>query len=137
GNLTDWWTADDAKNFKERAQKVVDQYNGFVALDTLHVNGQLTLGENIADLGGLTIAYHAWERSLVGKPAPKSIDGWTPQQRFFLGYAQAWRRKVRDETLRTQVLTDPHSPAIFRVDGPVSNMREFQAAFGCKAGDAM
>ena len=137
GNLTDWWTADDAKNFKERAQKVVDEYNGFVAIDTLHVNGQLTLGENIADLGGLTIAYHAWERSLKGKPHPKPIDGFTAEQRFFLGYSQAWRRKVRDESLRTQVLTDPHSPAIFRVNGPIQNMKEFQDAFHCKAGDAM
>jgi len=137
GNLTDWWTPEDAENFEARAQKVVDQYNGYVAVDTLHVNGRLTLGENIADLGGLTIAYYAWKRSLVGKPAPPPIDGFTPEQRFFLGYAQAWRRKLRPELTRTTTLTDPHSPAVWRVNGPVSNMREFQEAFGCKSGDAM
>ena len=137
GNLKDWWTDEDAKQFTARAQKVVDQFNGYVAVDTLHVNGKLTLGENIADLGGLTIAYHAWQRSLKGKPAPQSIDGFTPEQRFFLGYAQGWRRKLRPELIRLATLTDPHSPANWRVNGPTSNMREFQKAFGCKAGDDM
>lgn len=136
GNLKDWWTEDDATKFKAKAQKVIDQYSGYVAVDTLHLNGELTLGENIADLGGLTIAYHAWKRSLHGKPAPV-IDGFTGEQRFFLGYAQAWRRKNRPESMRTAVLTDPHSSSEWRVKGPTSNMREFMEAFGCKAGDAM
>jgi putative endopeptidase len=137
GNLKDWWTADDAKKFTEKAGRVVKQYDGYVAVDTLHVNGKLTLGENLADLGGLTLAYHAWKLSLKGKPAPQPIDGFTPEQRFFLGYAQAWRRKIRPETVRNQVLSDPHSPAEWRVNGPVSNMQEFRDAFGCKTGDAL
>jgi predicted metalloendopeptidase len=136
GNLKDWWTEEDGKNFEALAAKVVGQYDGYIGVDTLHVNGRLTLGENIADLGGLTVAYHAWKRSLKGKPAPV-IDGWTGEQRFFLGYAQAWRRKYRPETTRQQVLTDPHSPAVWRVNGPVANMPEFRAAFGCKDGDAL
>ena len=134
GNLREWWTADDAKRFKDRAQKVVEQYNGYVAVDTLHVNGQLTLGENIADLGGVTIAYWAYERSLEGKPRTV-IDGLTPEQRFFLGFAQGWRRKVRPESERLRTLTDPHSPARWRVDGPLSNFPEFAKAWGCKSGD--
>ena len=136
GNLLDWWTADDAKNFKQRAQRVVDQYNGFVAVDTLHVNGQLTLGENLADLGGITIAYYAFQRSMQRKPH-ELIDGFTPEQLFFLGFAQAWRRKNRPEIERLRTLTDPHSPAPFRVNGPLSNFPEFAKAFGCKAGDPM
>ena len=137
GNLKDWWTAEDAAKFKARADNVVAQYNAYIGVDTLHVNGALTLGENIGDIGGLTIAYHAWKHSLVGKPAPKSEQGFTPEQRFFLSFAQAWRRKVRPEALRTQILSDPHSPAQWRVNGAVSNMIEFQQAFGCKAGDGM
>jgi predicted metalloendopeptidase len=137
GNLKEWWTADDAKKFKERAQRVVDEYDGFVAVDTLHVNGELTLGENIADLGGITIAYYAYQRSLRGKPRPPDIGGFTPEQRFFLGYAQAWRNKLRPEILRLRTLTDEHSPPFYRVIGALSNMPEFAKAFGCKPGDAM
>jgi predicted metalloendopeptidase len=136
GNLKDWWTEEDGTKFESLAAKVVEQYDGYIGVDTLHVNGKLTLGENIADLGGLTLAYHAWKLSLEGKPAPV-IDGWTGEQRFFLGYAQAWRRKIRPESVRQQVLTDPHSPAQWRVKGPVANMSEFRAAFGCKDGDAL
>jgi putative endopeptidase len=136
GNLKDWWTEEDGSKFKDKAQKVVDQYNSYVAVDSLHVNGKLTLGENIADIGGLTIAYRAWQRSLKGKPAPV-IDGLTGDQRFFLGMAQGWRRKLRPELIRTSTLTDPHSPAVWRVNGPLSVMPEFQAAFGCKQGDDM
>ncbi len=136
GNLKDWWTADDAKNFKARADQVVQQYNAYVAIDTLHVNGELTLGENTADLGGITIAYYAYQKSLNGK-AGQVIDGLTPEQRFFLGYAQSWRRKMRPEVERLRALTDPHSPAQYRVNGPLSNFPEFAKAFGCKAGDAM
>jgi len=137
GNLRDWWTAEDARRFTERAQRVVAQFNGYVAVDTFHVNGQLTLGENIADLGGLTIAYYAFEQSLAGKPRPRDIDGFTPEQRFFLAFAQGWRNRMRPETLRLRTLTDPHSPPRWRVNGPTSNMPEFARAFGCKAGDAM
>ena len=137
GNLRDWWTAEDARRFTERAQRVVAQFNGYVAVDTFHVNGQLTLGENIADLGGLTIAYYAFEQSLAGKPRPRDIDGFTPEQRFFLAFAQGWRNRTRPETLRLRTLTDPHSPPHGRVNGPTSNMPEFARAFGCKAGDAM
>jgi len=137
GNLKDWWTEEDATKFKARAQKVVDQYQGYVAVDTLHVNGRLTLGENIADIAGLTIAYHAWRHSLEGKPAPPAIDGFTPEQQFFLAFAQSWRTKMRPEALRTRVLSDPHSPAEWRVNGTVWNMPEFQQAFGCKSGDSL
>ena len=136
GNLRDWWTPEDAKRFTERAQKIVKQYNGYVAVDTLHVNGQLTLGENLADLGGATIAYYAYERSLQGKPR-QVIDGWTPEQRFFIAFGQGWRSKNRPESMRLRTLTDPHSPPQWRVNGPVTNMPEFRAAFGCKAGDPL
>ncbi len=136
GNLEDWWTPEDSKHFDALAEKVVRQYDGYVAVDTLHLNGKLTLGENIADLGGLTVAYHAWRISLKGKPAPV-IGGWTGEQRFFLGYAQAWRRKYRPEMMRMAALSDPHSTAYWRVNGPLSNMVEFRQAFGCAPGDAM
>jgi putative endopeptidase len=115
---------------------VVGQFDGYVALDTMHVNGRLTLGENIADLGGLAIAYRAYEKSLEGKER-KVIDGFTPEQRFFIGFARQWRSKQRPEMLRNRVLTDPHSPNFWRVDGPISNLPEFAKAFGCKQGDAM
>ncbi len=136
GNLQDWWTPEDSKKFDALADRVVEQYNGYIAVDTLHHNGRLTLGENIADLGGLTIAYRAWQLSLKGKPAP-AIGGFTGEQRFFLGFAQAWRRKFRPELLRLAALSDPHSVAYWRVNGPLSNMEEFRKAFGCKSGDPM
>lgn len=136
GNLKDWWKPEDAERFDALAAQVVKQYDGYVAIDTLRLNGKLTLGENIADLGGLTISFHAWQRSLKGKPAPV-IDGFTGAQRFFLGFAQGWRRKFRPEMTRMQVLSDPHSTAYWRVNGPLSNMDEFRSAFGCKAGDGM
>ena len=116
---------------------MVAQYNGYVAVDTLHLNGKLTLGEDIADIGGLTLAYYAWQKSLAGKPAPAVIDGFTPEQRFFLSFAQSWRFKMRPELTRMAALSDPHSPAAWRVNGTVSNMPEFAQAFGCKAGDPM
>ncbi len=136
GNLRDWWAADDATRYKERASKVAEQFSGYTVLDSLHLNGRLTLGENIADLGGLAVAYAAMQKALDGKPRPK-IDGFTPEQRFFLSYAQIWRRLQRPEALRTQVNTDPHSPAHWRVNGPLSNLDEFAKAFGCKDGDPM
>jgi putative endopeptidase len=136
GNLKDWWAPDDAKQFTARAQKVVDQYDGYIGVDTLHVNGRLTLGENIADLGGLTISYWAMERAMKDKPKDK-IDGFTPEQLFFLGYAQGWRSKNRPEAERLRVLSDPHSPNRYRVNGPLSNFPEFAKAWGCKAGSGM
>ncbi len=136
GNLLDWWTEQDAAEFKKRAGVLVEQYNGYNPVDSMQVNGELTLGENIADLGGLAIAYSAYKMSLQGKEAPV-IDGFTGEQRFFLGYAQVWRRKYRDEELRRRILTDPHSPSRYRAIGVLSNMPEFYRAFGVKEGDVM
>ncbi len=138
GNLRDWWTSQDAAAYKQRAQLVSDQFDKYTVVDSsTHVNGKLTLGENIADLGGLTIAFEAYQRSLRGKPRPANIDGFTPEQRFFLSWAQVWRQTARPEILRTLVNTDPHAPAQWRVNGPLSNMPEFAKAFGCKEGDPM
>jgi putative endopeptidase len=136
GNLIDWWTAADAKNYTERAKVVEDQYSAYMVLDSLHVNGKLTLGENLADVVGVSVAYDALEKALAGKPRTL-IDGFTPEQRYFLAYAQARRANARDEALRLQIQTDPHSPGQFRVNGPLSNMPEFARAFGCKEGDPM
>ncbi len=136
GTLRDWWTDQDATEFKRRADLMIEQYNQFSPLEGANVNGQLTLGENIGDLGGLTIAYKAYMLSLAGKEAPV-IDGFTGPQRFFLGWAQAWACKYRDAALRQRLMTDPHSPAIYRVLGVVANMPEFYAAFGVKPGDAL
>ena len=138
GNLRDWWTADDAQRFKDRAARVVGQFDAYTVVDgATHVNGRLTLGENIADLGGLKVAYAAFEKSLAGKPRPPAIDGFTPEQRFFLAWAQIWRAKATDQYLRNQVVVDPHAPANWRGMGPLSNLREFADAFGCKPGDTM
>ncbi|WP_153796486.1 M13 family metallopeptidase [Foetidibacter luteolus] len=136
GNLKDWWTADDAKKFEERANKVVEQYNGFVVNDSLHLNGKLTLGENLADLGGLNIAYEAFKKTEQGK-SDKKIDGFTPDQRFFLGWAQVWRQTVLPETSAQLVLVDPHSPGKYRANGPVQNMDAFYKAFNVQPGDKM
>jgi len=137
GNLKEWWTAADVKAYEARQDLVVKQYDGFEALPGLKLNGKLTLGENIADLGGLKIAFAAFQKSLEGKPRPGLVDGFTPEQRFFLGYAQAWRYMSREEATRQRVITDPHSPARFRVLGPLSNLPEFFAAFGCSQGTPM
>jgi putative endopeptidase len=137
GNLRDWWTPEDAAKYKSAAQLVVDQFNGYTVVDSAsHVNGRQTLGENIADLGGLTVAYYAMEKAIAGKPHPK-IDGFTPEQRFFLAWAQIWRGLSTDKAQLNQIKTDAHSPGKWRVDGPLSNMPEFKAAWGCKDGDAM
>jgi predicted metalloendopeptidase len=136
GNLNDWWTRSDSEQFERRAQVMVAQYNTFSPIDTMKVNGQMTLGENIADLGGLTIAYAAYKRSLDGKQAPV-IDGFTGDQRFFLGWAQVWARKYRDDELRRRLLVDVHSPSEYRTNGIVANMPEFYAAFGIKQGDPL
>ncbi len=131
GNLNSWWTDEDRKKFEERTKVLVEQFNKFEVLDSVFVNGQLTLGENIADLAGLTVAYEAYQMSLKDKKR-MIIDGFTPEQRFFIGFAQVWRTHARPEYLRNQVLTDPHSPAQYRVFGPLSNMPQFYAAFDVK-----
>jgi putative endopeptidase len=137
GNLSGWWDSTDAKQFNERAEALVKQAGAYIAVDTLRVNGKLTLGENIADLGGLLIAYGAFRRSLESKPEPASIDGFTADQRFFLGWAQIWRGKYRPEYSRLLLAVDVHGPDIFRVNGPMSNIAAFAKAFGCKPGDPM
>lgn len=136
GNLKEWWTADDAKKFTERADKVVAQYNGFAVNDSLHLNGKLTLGENLADLGGLNIAYEAFKKTEEGK-SDKKIDGFTPDQRFFLSWAQVWRQNTLPETSAQLVLVDPHSPGRFRANGVVENMDAFYKAFNVQPGDKM
>jgi putative endopeptidase len=137
GNMTDWWTAQDDARFRERAQRMVQQYSAYTAVDTLKVNGQLTLGENIADFAGLTIAYAGLQKALAQKGRPGPIDGFTPEQRFFLAWAQVWRTHTRPELARMLVTVDNHSPGRWRVNGPLSNMPEFMRAWGCKAGDPM
>ena len=129
GVLQSWWTAEDRSRFEERTQKLVQEYNGFEPLPDIHVNGQLTLGENIGDLGGMQMAYAAYHRSLGGKPAPV-IDGFTGDQRFFMSWAQVWRSQMRDGVLRQVVLSNPHSPPPYRVNGVVPNVDAWYAAFG-------
>lgn len=136
GNLRDWWTEDDAKAFNQRAECLVNEYSGFTAVDDVKLNGKLTLGENTADNGGLRIAYMALMDSLTGKHPP-NIDGFTPQQRFFLGFAQVWCENRTDEVSRLRAQIDPHSPGNYRVNGVVSNMPEFQKAFSCGVGKPM
>ena len=136
GNLADWWTSEDASRYKERADKVANQFSSYTVLDTLHVNGRLTLGEDIADLGGVAVAYHALQKALARHPQGK-IDGFTPEQRFFLAYARVWANLFRPAALRTQVLTNPHAPSMWRANGPLSNLEEFRKAWGCKEGDPM
>jgi endothelin-converting enzyme len=134
GNVRDWWTEADNTAFVARAQALVKQYDAFKPLPDLHVNGELTLGENIGDLSGLTIALAAYHRSLGGQPAPV-IGGLTGDQRFFIGFAQIWRTKLRDEFMRMMVVSNEHAPGQYRVNGVVANMPEFYAAFGVKPGD--
>lgn len=129
GNLRDWWTEEDREIFDKRTAGLVKQYNQYKPLKDMHVNGELTLGENIGDLGGLNVAHHAYRLSLKGKPAPV-IDGLTGDQRFFLGWSQAWRRLYREAELRRRLMVDPHSPSRYRVNGIVSNMDAFYEAFG-------
>lgn len=136
GNLRNWWTEDDLSAFKQRADNLVEQYNKYAVFDDLTVNGKLTLGENIGDLSGVTIAYKAYKASLKGKEAPV-IDDLTGDQRFFIGYAQIWRSKMVEKSMRNRVATDSHSPGEFRALGSLSNMPEFYKAFNVKAGDSM
>ena len=137
GTLHDWWTAADSARFQQQADLMVRQFDGYVQVDTFHVNGRLTLGENIADYGGLLTGYDALERVLGKRGRPGLIDGFTPEQRYFLSFAQSFRGETRPEALRTRVLTDPHSPDRWRVNGPLSNSAAFAAAFGCRSGDPM
>ncbi len=136
GNLKDWWTKQDEENFNKRAERIVDQFDNYIAVDTLHVNGKLTEGENIADLGGVNISFDAFKKTAEYKSG-KSIDGFTPAQRFFISYATIWRIKNRPERLRLRVKVDPHSPEQYRVDGPLSNTPAFWQAFDVKPGDPM
>ncbi|HZT58607.1 MAG TPA: M13 family metallopeptidase [Pyrinomonadaceae bacterium] len=137
GNLKDWWTPADKKNFEGRADCIVKQFDAFEVEPGLHEQGKLVSGESIADLGGLTVAYHAYEKSLEGKPRPADIDGFTPEQRFFLGWAQVWAEKATPEYERLIAKNNEHPLSRFRVNGPLSNMPEFAQAFQCKAGDPM
>jgi putative endopeptidase len=136
GSLHDWWTKSDADKFKSRADLVVNQYNGFTVLDTIHVNGRLTLGENLADLGGLNIAYEAFKKTKEGQSTAK-IDGFTPDQRFFLSWAQVWRGSQRPEAAAQRILTDPHSPEQYRTNAPLTNIDAWYAAFNIQPGDKM
>ncbi|MFN2576881.1 MAG: M13 family metallopeptidase [Pyrinomonadaceae bacterium] len=137
GNLVMWWTPDDYKKFTDRTNCVVRQFDSFEVEAGLHEKGQLVVGESVADLGGLTVAYAAYQKSLEGKPRPKNINGFTPEQRFFLGWAQVWAQNIRPEAARLRVATDPHPLGKFRVNGPLSNMPQFAAAYGCKSGNPM
>jgi len=137
GNLRNWWSASDLAKFKTGTGLVASQFDSYTVLDSLHVNGKLTLGENLADLGGLSISYAALEKALAEKGRPALIDGFTPEQRFFLAWAQIWRQNITPEAQRVRINTDPHSPGQWRANGPLSNLPQFAAAFGCKPGDPM
>jgi putative endopeptidase len=139
GNLRDWWSPQSGAEFKKRAQAIINQFNEYEPLPGLHVNGELTQGENIADLGGLKLAYAALQKALAKHPQARAqkIDGFTPEQRFFLSFATIWKSKQRDEDLKLRLNTDPHSPARYRVDGPLSNLSEFQKAFNVPDGSPM
>src|ERR1700685_468622 len=136
GNLRDWWTPDDEKEFVKRVACISDQYSTYTVIDDIKINGKLTLGEDVADLGGLILAYMAWQQDTQGQNL-KPMDGLTPEQRFFVGYGQSWCSNERDETKRMRATVDPHSPEKYRTNGVVSNMPEFQQAFQCKAGTPM
>ena len=136
GKMANWWTSEDREKFMAKANLIVDQYNNFEAADSAFVNGQLTLGENIADLGGLTIAFQAYQTSMKGKVKPV-INGFTAEERFFISFAQVWKSNITEEFIRNMVKTNPHAPAKFRVIGTLSNMPEFHETFGCSEGDLM
>jgi putative endopeptidase len=136
GNVKDWWTKTDYEKFKARTQQVVDQYNSFTVLDSVHVKGALTLGENTADLAGIAIAYDAFKMTEQGKDTTR-LDGFTPDQRFFISIARIWRVKTTDEFMRMYVNTNSHSPAVWRVNGPLMNFTPFYTAFNVQPGDKM
>jgi endothelin-converting enzyme/putative endopeptidase len=135
GNVRDWWTAQDAAEFEKRAACIANEYSSFTSVDDVKLNGRLTLGENSADNGGLRVALMALQDTLKGRE--DLVAGFTPEQRFFLGFAQIWCENNTPESLRQQAMTNPHSPGRFRVDGTLQNMPEFQKAFSCKAGQPM
>jgi putative endopeptidase len=137
GNLKEWWTEEDSKKFDVKANLMVEQYNGYMVLDTVHVNGKLTLGENLADLGGVTLAYEAFKNYSPQGKTNDRIDGFTPDQRFFLSWSQVWRNLMRDEAMAQRIVTDPHSPGRYRSNGPLSNFEPFYKAFDVKEGDKM
>jgi putative endopeptidase len=139
GNLRDWWSKQSADEYNKRRKAVVDQYSGYEPLPGSHINGELTQGENIADIGGIKLAYSALQKALEKDPQARDqkIDGFTPEQRFFLGWAQVWRANQRDEDLRLRLTTDPHSPTRYRCNGPIANMPEFQQAFNIPDGSSM
>lgn len=136
GNMNDWWTKEDADEYEKRVSCIDKQYSDYVAVADVKLNGRLTLGENTADNGGLRIAYMALQEALEGREK-KKIDGYTPEQRFFLGFAQVWCENMTDAAARVRAQTDPHSPGRYRVNGTLSNMPEFWEAFGCKEGQPM
>jgi predicted metalloendopeptidase len=140
GDMRDWWTEQDGKEFEKRAKCIEDEYSNFISIDDLHLKGALTLGENTADNGGARISFNALETLIAADPTGKEaqkIDGYTPEQRFFLGFARVWCEQRRPEAARSLVLIDPHSPGKYRVDGTVQNMPEFEKAWGCKTGQPM
>ncbi|WP_232325230.1 M13-type metalloendopeptidase [Microbulbifer agarilyticus] len=136
GVLRNWWTEEDKSEFKARTAQLIDQYSAFAPFEDLHINGEFTLGENIGDLGGLSIGLLAYKMSLDGKEAPV-LDGFTGEQRVFLGYGQIFQGKYREEAMRNLINTDPHAPSEFRINGAVRNVPEFYSAFGVKEGDAL
>ncbi len=136
GNLKDWWSKADTAQFNKRANRVVEQFNAYTVNDSIHVNGKLTLGENLADLGGINIAYEAFKKTPEGK-SNKKIDGFTPDQRFFLSWAQVWRTNILPQAAALAVMTDPHSPGIYRANGPITNLDAWYAAFNVKPGDKL
>jgi putative endopeptidase len=136
GNMNMWWSTEDYDNFKAKTKTIINQFDNYVAIDTLKVNGNMTQGENIADLGGLTMAYYAYKKSLAGKKSTV-IGGFTGEQRFFIAWAQGWKSMTRDEELKRLLTIDYHSPAYFRAFAPLTNMKEFHEAFNVQAGDKM
>jgi putative endopeptidase len=136
GNLKNWWSKDDSVKFVAKSKQVISLYNSFTVLDTMHVNGALTTGENIADIGGISIAYDAFKMTKQGQDSVK-IDGFTPDQRFFISFAQIWREKLKPETERYYANVDPHSPPMYRVLGPLQNFGPFYKAFNVQPGDKM
>jgi putative endopeptidase len=136
GNMNNWWSKDDNAKFKVKTNGVVKQYSAYTMFNNIHVNGELTQGENIADIGGIAIAYDAFKMTKQGQDTTR-IDGFSPDQRFFLSFAQIWRIVNKEETMRSRLNTDPHSPEMFRINGPLVNFDPFYTAFNVKEGDAM
>jgi putative endopeptidase len=137
GNLKNWWTKKDAAEFEKRTTCLTDQYGKYIVVDDVHINPKLTLGEDLADFGGTVLAIIAWKAEMAAHPVPQSIDGFTPDQRFFIGFAQWACSNDRPEQLRLQTATDVHSPNKYRVNGLVANFKEFEQAFSCKPGQPM